>query len=334
MTGRRVAPALLTLLALVPACNRKRNAPPAPQVAASPEAAAPAVAWSFYELGSLIVIEGEVDKPTRLSLQGATLNEEREAELGPVRWELYKPAQTQEVELRDHEGRRLGAWTFQGLRAKTHEAPPPMAPPSNGGPSDYEVAALASKITWTSAGNEGRKPEAPQPPPHAAPPGPALPVPAFPSLRAGANPGIEGQDLRGVTPPPRTSAPPPEPPPRVGQVPTSRLALPQSRAGMAPPPDPRRPRPLPEAVPQVQPVIPPRVSTARSQAFPVPMDPRHPGVLPEATTKVSPVVPPRVGTARSQAFPAPMDPRRPGVLPEATPRVSPVVPPRVGTSRS
>ena len=214
-----------------------------------------------------------------------------------MRWELYKPAQTEKVELLDHEGRRLGAWTFQGIRVKTQAvAPPPMAAPVNGGPSDSEIAALASKITWTSPGADGTMPAAPRP----------QPVPA----------------------------PPPEPPPRLGPIPSSRMNLPQSRAGMTQPLDPRSPRPLPEATPQVQPVVPPRVNTARSQAFQTPLDPRHPGVLPEATPRVSPVVPPRVNTSRSQTFQAPVDPRHPGVLPEATPRVSPVVPPRVGTSRS
>ena len=134
MNSRPIAPAVLALLTLISGCKGKQDAP-APQTAASaPEAPAPAVEWSFYELGSLIVIEGEVDKPTRLTLQGTTLNEQREAELGPVRWELYKPAQTEQVELLDHEGRRLGAWTFPGLRVKTQATvPPPMAAPVNGG---------------------------------------------------------------------------------------------------------------------------------------------------------------------------------------------------------
>ena len=79
MNQRHFLPAAMAALALISGCKGKKKSPPAPQVASSTEAPAPAVEWSFYELGSLIVIEGEVDKPTRLTLQGTTLHEQREA---------------------------------------------------------------------------------------------------------------------------------------------------------------------------------------------------------------------------------------------------------------
>jgi peptidoglycan/xylan/chitin deacetylase (PgdA/CDA1 family) len=295
MMRSRLGPAALAVLALVSACGRKKGAPPTAEAQPAVVAPAPAVAWSFYELGGLVVIEGEVDRPTRLTLSGTTLREEREAEVGPVRWELYKPPQTETVELQDHEGQVLGTWTFPGVRAKARETPPPISLPSNGGPTDSEVAALASRITWTTT---------------------------------------EAQPVQTAAREPRPPAQLPEPPVRMGQVPNPRIELPGSRAGMAPPGDPRNPKPLPEPAPHVNPVVPPRVSVARPQSSPSWSDPRRPGALPEAAPVVSPVIPPRVATARSQAFATPADPRHPGVLPDPTPNIRPVVPPRVGTTQS
>lgn len=109
-------------LCLLIACRREHpEAPPPPSVTHAPLAP-----WTWHPLGGILVIEGEVEQATELRLKGNTLNERRRVELGPVRWELLRPAPGEKAELRDGQDRLLAQWDFDA-------APPALAltPPQN-----------------------------------------------------------------------------------------------------------------------------------------------------------------------------------------------------------
>ena len=48
-------------------------------------------AWSWHPLGGLAVVEGEVSTATDLVIEGRSIRESRYAEMGPVRWEFFRP---------------------------------------------------------------------------------------------------------------------------------------------------------------------------------------------------------------------------------------------------
>lgn len=112
----RLLPALL--LALV-ACGRteRSEAPPPPAAQADPSVGA----WAWHPLGGLAVIEGEVRRDTELVLEGRSIRERRFAELGPVRWEFFRPPEGESAVLRTAEGQELARFTFS-------LAPPPPPP--------------------------------------------------------------------------------------------------------------------------------------------------------------------------------------------------------------
>jgi len=89
----------LLVCAFGPLACRREERPPVP--ASTPKG--PIAPWSWHALGGLLVIEGEVDQPTELVLKGTTIHERRLVELGPVRWELYRPGKGEKLELRTSE---------------------------------------------------------------------------------------------------------------------------------------------------------------------------------------------------------------------------------------
>ncbi len=117
--------ALGLAFAFLGALSCQRNAPPKPPQQEPKSALAP---WTWHALGGLLVIEGEVDRPTELVLKGTTLDERNFIEFGPVRWELYRPPKGEKAELRKGDGTLLATWDFD--RPLPIQAPPsPRKPP-------------------------------------------------------------------------------------------------------------------------------------------------------------------------------------------------------------
>ena len=109
-------PALALLLALA-ACGRT-DRPQAPAARAASQN--PSVGeWTWHPIGGVAVVEGELAEPTELILEGASIRERRYAELGPVRWEFFRPPPGEGAVLRTADGRVLARFTF------APQAPPP-----------------------------------------------------------------------------------------------------------------------------------------------------------------------------------------------------------------
>lgn len=191
---------------VIQGCSRKSEAPNAPPPQAL--AAAETPAWSWYGLGNLIVVEGEVGEETDLVLEGRSIRHTLHAELGPVRWELLRPPQGEVATLRDGQGRLLGRFTFKG---------------------DHEPAPAPLKVAKAKAGAPKPRPEpvpppAPRPTPAPAAPPRPLPEPppepvrvaaVPPKLKAGrALPGpvdLAPAEARPVAPEAVRPVPPPAP---------------------------------------------------------------------------------------------------------------------------
>ena len=76
--------------------------------------------WSWHFVGGLLVIEGEVDQATEVTLKGQYMEASRSLPLGPVRWELYRPPPGEVVDLRNAAGKILAHFDF--------DAPPKPVP--------------------------------------------------------------------------------------------------------------------------------------------------------------------------------------------------------------
>ena len=125
----RPAPFLLAPLLLASlACDRAEPRSPT-QAAAPTETPTPLEAWAWHSLGSLVVIEGEVAEPTELILEGRSIKEHRYAEIGPVRWELFRPPVGEVAVLRTDKGVILARFDFSapGVQAKPAPAPTRLA---------------------------------------------------------------------------------------------------------------------------------------------------------------------------------------------------------------
>jgi peptidoglycan/xylan/chitin deacetylase (PgdA/CDA1 family) len=82
-------------------------------------------AWTWHALGGLAVVEGEVNEPTELILEGPSIRERRFAEFGPVRWEFFRPPAGEGAVLRTADGRELARFTFSLAAPARPEAPSP-----------------------------------------------------------------------------------------------------------------------------------------------------------------------------------------------------------------
>ena len=114
--------------------------------------------WRWHFVGDLLVVEGELEQPTQLTLKTRTSSETCRLPLGPVRWELYRPPRGELAELRSGDGTLLATWDFD-LPPASAEAKPPAAPPAPVKPPPAPV-----------------KP----PPPPVKPPPPPVPAPVKP----------------------------------------------------------------------------------------------------------------------------------------------------------
>ncbi len=154
----------LALLLLTGAgCEREKAAPP--PAAAAPERLAP---WTWHPMGGYLVIEGELAAPAHLILEGPHMRVETDADAGPVRWELERPAAGEKAELKTSDGRVLARWTFgdaprvrkQGARSPDRTFAIPATP-----------VLENSSLAWASA-------PAPAPPTALAVAPPSLNLPA------------------------------------------------------------------------------------------------------------------------------------------------------------
>lgn len=163
--GRFLAPSLALLL--LAACGRQQQGPEAGSPTTAPATTSTAD-WTWHPLGGLAVVEGEVNQPTELVLEGRSIREHRFAEPGPVRWEFFRPPEGETAVLRTAEGRELARFEFSLAALRK---PAPSAP------------RLAQKPAPPPAAI--RPPQPPPQPPAIQPPTPQPPAPA-PKARAEA----------------------------------------------------------------------------------------------------------------------------------------------------
>lgn len=104
---RRVAASTLLLAGLL-ACGTSK--PPA----APSTTAAEAAPWTWHRMGDYLVIDGELDHPTELTLTGPSTRISTAADFGPVHWELRSPLKGEPVTLKDAEGRVYASWVLKG----------------------------------------------------------------------------------------------------------------------------------------------------------------------------------------------------------------------------
>ncbi|MBK9797149.1 MAG: polysaccharide deacetylase family protein [Holophagaceae bacterium] len=173
---------LAAALLLFPvACDRSDQPKAAPPQAPGPAAATSP--WTWHPLGGLAVIEGEVTEPTTLLLEGRSIRERRFTEIGPVRWEFFRPPAGETAVLRTEEGRELARFEFSvpvpGARPKPAQAPAKKALPP---PVPAAKAPTPTPKPPTPAPPQPKAAPAPlpQPKPSPAPPSPpkaVLPAP-------------------------------------------------------------------------------------------------------------------------------------------------------------
>lgn len=144
---RAVLPLALLVLA---GAGCEHDTPIGPAKAAAATRLAP---WTWRPMGGFMVIEGELAAPEHLVLEGPHMHLETDADAGPVRWELERPAPGERAVLKTGSGKVLGDWTFgeapkvrrQGAWIRTAPsaptAPVPLAQPF--APAEPAFPALA-----------------------------------------------------------------------------------------------------------------------------------------------------------------------------------------------
>lgn len=201
--------AAFALLLLAWSCGREAARTPAPAPPSPPSTPPPQAApWTWHKLGGLAVVEGEVQAPTELILEGPSIRLTCYAEPGPVHWEMYLPPEGEVATLHTASGRILAQFVFS---TRPQPAPPPALPSS---PPRAKPAQAPAPVT------RPRPPVAPPPPvPLPAPavrtrpqaqPAPARPLPlrgAPPAWHPEAHPAP--LPLRKAWTPLRPPAPPP-----------------------------------------------------------------------------------------------------------------------------
>ena len=251
--------ALRALLLLCPAlvlldCERQAP-PPAP---APPPPSRPLEPWTWHRVGDLLVIEGELDQPTEVTLHGHFLNGSRSLPLGPVRWELRRPPQGEVAELRTADGQLLARWDFDAPPAKpaaaapapplaTPKPPPVPTPKPPPVPTPKPMPVPAPKQMPIAVPAPAPKP-APAPPPAPVPkPSPAPPPASVPKPAPAPKPAPPARSTPVWQPVPPKSTPVPKPATQVQPPPTPKPAPP--RLAPAPSPVPPKPAPAPSSAP-------------------------------------------------------------------------------------
>ncbi len=309
------------LLLVLVACGRNQRPEPAATQALSP--APPVVAWTWHPVGGLAVIEGEVSEDTELILEGRSIRERRFAELGPVRWEFFRPPTGESAVLRTADGRVLAQFEFsvptespKGTRRARSPEPLPAAASQPAPVRIPEPPSPKARIE-TRLKNLPVTP-IPERKPFALP----TPMPQGPAPRPSA------EALRR---PPLQPTPPPEPPPsktrseaRLKNLPVPPIPERKPFALPAPMPQGLAPKPSAGALrrPPLQPTPPPEPppsktrSEARLRNLPVaPIPERKPFALPTPMPE-GPAPKPSTGALRRP----PLQPTPPPELPPSKTR--------------
>lgn len=190
MKARLAAVALL----LIAGCSREAP-PPAPPPPAPVPAPPKTASWTWRPLGNLVIIEGEIPYASELVLSGPRTWQTRNADAGPLRWEIIRPPEGERAELRTRDGRPLARFRFDSSLV------PGAKPVRKPGEIQDVAAAPAPSV-----------PAEPMPPPE-PPPQQAV----EPQLRASLDlPGLKRGQAPSWTPPASAAAPAPRlevPPP-------------------------------------------------------------------------------------------------------------------------
>ncbi|MDR3673780.1 MAG: polysaccharide deacetylase family protein [Holophaga sp.] len=284
-------------------CDREK--PPAEvRKAPAPHTLEP---WRWHTVGGLLVVEGELEQPTELTLKGRFISETCRVPLGPVRWELYRPPPGEVAELRSANGKLLARWNFDVPPGPVELAVEPEPKPA---PPKAAQAPAVAKVDLP-------RPVPPPAPARVIPPGPWARIePHLPLPRPVQAPAVAKVE------PPRPPAPavparvvprgpwariePHLPLPKPVQAPAVAKAEPPKP--VAPPPA----RPSPAPVPRPAPSLPP---VAKGQPVS-----RIPAGLPErAALHPIPPVPPLPVLPATPAKPLPVVADRAPATPPATP---------------
>ncbi len=78
--------------------------------------------WTCQILNGVLVVQGEVDRPMDLVLEGRSVRETHHAAFGPVRWEMFRPPAGEIAQLKTKEGQVLARWRF-GMAPKLAALP-------------------------------------------------------------------------------------------------------------------------------------------------------------------------------------------------------------------
>jgi len=291
---------LLLALGTLSLLHCEREAPPAAAPPAQAHPPHPLEPWRWHTVGGLLVVQGELEQPTELTLKGRFISESCRAPLGPVRWELYRPPPGEVAELRTGDGKLLAKWDFDATPAAGPVAPVVVKP------EQPKVVQPPPSV----AESEPQKAVPPPPPPaplRVIPPGPwAKTEPHLPLPK-----------------PVRAARPPVPPPPPVAKEPPKAVPPPAPLRVIPPGPwaktEPHLP--LPRPIQTTRPTVPPPPPVAKAEpqkVVPPPPAPAPVRVIPPGPwAKTEPHLP----------LPRPIRAPRPPVPP--TPPVAKVEPPKV-----
>ena len=234
-------------------CGRHAQPPPVPKAAPLP---APDP-WSWHFAGGLLVIEGEVQQPTEVTLKGRYISTTRHLPFGPVRWEMYRPPPGEVVDLRSADGTLLAHWDFDAPAPRPVAIPKPIPAPLPPPPPPPTVVAAPKPIP-------APLPKPPPPPPKVvvAPKPVPVPVPKPPPSPPKVVAAPKPVPVPPPPPPPKVVAAPkpvPAPVPKPPPPPPKVVATPKPTPAPLPPPPPPPPKPIPAPVP---PLPPPSASAA------------------------------------------------------------------------
>ncbi|MBK8792162.1 MAG: polysaccharide deacetylase family protein [Holophaga sp.] len=213
--------------------------------------------WTWHALGGLLVVEGEVDQPTELILKGKQVYERRHVDLGPVRWEMYRPPPGSTAELRTGAGELLATWDFDHPQA----AVPPVVPPK----PEKKERKKPEQVKPEPKKIEPKKPAPKTPEPKKIEPAKPAPKPSEPKKPAPKPP--EPKKAESKKPEPKKPAPKPLPPPKP----------------VVKPPEPKKTEPRKIEPPKLEPkkTAPPKPEPKKPQPpKPEPKQPQPPKPLP------------------------------------------------------
>ena len=156
-----------TLLALADLLACGTSTPPAPTSAVKAEA----TPWSWHRMGDYIVIDGDLDHPTQLTITGPSTHVTTAADFGPVHWELRSPLTGEPVALKDSEGHLLASWVMKG---KSSDEAPVIARAIPKAPARTVAPGPAPKLISKALPRETKPVPLPKPAPAPLPVPPVL----------------------------------------------------------------------------------------------------------------------------------------------------------------